>query len=500
MPTKYIGLTIGPIHRTMARTKATRELWASSYIFSYIMKKMIEKLKDSKEFIIPYTKDNSIFQPGQEVGLVHDRFIFKADDGDFAEVERVKKDVLNEIAEKMKKTISENNVNEISKFLNRYFQIYFCEAEIPGKYKEVNKQMNDYLDSLELQAKFIKMESREKNYLMDLFYRVNKSFLAKDAFWGKKKIGFPCIAEIAALKEKGDLNWEGIEIKFKDKFETDDTDIYIQLKKQNPKKFKQYHKYIAIVQADGDSLGAAIKALNDDADFGNLSKALLNFAKEAHKKIEKFGGKTIYAGGDDLLFFAPVVSGDENIFQLVDGLAREFAEQFKNFPSSPTLSAGISITYYKYPMGEALEAAADLLFKKAKDEAMGKNAVAFEAQKHSGQRFAGVFNRADSDYEKFTKLIFNKSDQKMLTSLIHKLALHETIIEEIGSDRTKLKNYFEHFFNEDEHKNHREMIDATADLVYEIFNNRKRNAQGKERGKTVFSVLRLKKFLEGGDE
>ena len=72
---KYIGLTIGPINKTIFSAKATRELWGASYIFSYIMKTIIRHFKDKREFIIPYTKDNSLFQQGQEVGLFHDNFI-----------------------------------------------------------------------------------------------------------------------------------------------------------------------------------------------------------------------------------------------------------------------------------------------------------------------------------------------------------------------------------------------------------------------------------------
>jgi len=497
MPTKYIGLTIGPIHRTMTRTKATRELWASSYIFSYIMKKMIEKLKDNTEFIIPYTKDQKIFEQGQEVGLFHDRFIFKAQEGDFEEVGRVKEKVLKKLSADITAKINEENQNKVFEFLNKYFQIYYCEVESDGDYNKVNNKVNAYLDSLELQEKFI--SEAESNYLRMFLDRVNKSFLIQDAY-GENRHRFPCIAEIAALRWKDFLDWTGIDpdkMYKKDSNDTDDSDIYTKLKKQNEDEFKQYHKYIAIVQADGDSLGATIKELKNDDDFGIFSKKLLEFSQNAHKMIKDYGGTTIFAGGDDLLFFAPVVSKKSNVFQLVDELAKEFVCHFKEFVQTPTLSTGVSITYYKYPMGEALESAANLLFKKAKDKKMGKNALAYEVQKHSGQRIAGVFNRADADYKEFVNLVFGKGDKRMLTSLIHKLAIHGAIIDEIGSDQIKLKNYFEHFFNEDEHKKHRDIINATENLVNSVFNNCKRTE--KEKKENIFSVLRLKKFLEGGE-
>ncbi|MBD3374424.1 type III-B CRISPR-associated protein Cas10/Cmr2 [candidate division KSB1 bacterium] len=498
---KYIGLTIGPLYKTMTRVKATRELWASSYIFSYIMKKMIEKViayAGTDVFIIPYVKDEEIFKPGQQVGLFHDRFIFKAGNDDFEKVEQIKKNVMEEIAENMSQIISENDSSKIYDFLNHYFQIYFCEMEIDGEYNKVNEELNKVLDGFELQTKFIKEEEGEKSYLSELFYRVNKSFLAKDAFGSIHS--FPSIPEIAAIRGGGDLDWNGIELRFqKDQNnentqDTDDTDIYKQLEEQNRETIKQYHKYIAIVQADGDHLGETIKALKSDKDFGKLSKALLKFSQDAHNSIKNYGGTTIYAGGDDLLFFAPVVSGKQNIFRFVEELAEMFGLQFQEFDPAPTLSAGISITYYKYPMGEALESAANLLFHEAK-ETGGRNAIAYEVQKHSGQRITGVFHRKDEDYEAFKDLIYNKEDNKMLTSLIHKLSFHGALIEEIGKDVKKVRNYFDNFFNEEEHNTHVGIKENAAKLINAAYTNTKRS-QKKE---IVFSVLRLKKFLEGGE-
>ncbi|MFK5976152.1 MAG: type III-B CRISPR-associated protein Cas10/Cmr2 [Sulfurovum sp.] len=74
---KYIALTIGPIYKTLQNAKKTRELWGGSYIFSYIMKEIIRPFKD-REFIVPYVKDETLFDTGKGVGLFHDRFIFEA--------------------------------------------------------------------------------------------------------------------------------------------------------------------------------------------------------------------------------------------------------------------------------------------------------------------------------------------------------------------------------------------------------------------------------------
>ncbi|MBF0376403.1 MAG: type III-B CRISPR-associated protein Cas10/Cmr2 [Desulfamplus sp.] len=515
----YIGLTIGPLYRTLTSVKQTRELWGASYIFSYIMKKMVEKLKNGKKFVIPYTGDDQIFQAGKEVGLFHDRFIFEAGTDDFDKVIKVKNEVLNEIAKKINKEDNDNVFN----FLDKYFQIYFCEMEIEGDYKAANNEINQYLDSLELQSKFIKKEGQKnkqgQNPLFELFDRVNSSFLVEDAFGEKKRHSFLSIPEIAALKQKYDknkdkceLNWEGItpspkkkdseneKNNSKSEYDVDDSNIYEQLIKNNPNTFKQYHKYIAIVQADGDNLTSTINELNSNADFGKLSKALLDFSLEAHKAVSDYGGLTIFAGGDDILFFAPVISGEQSVFDLVDNLGKIFKDKFEKFENPPTLSAGISITYYKYPMGEALENAADLLFNKAKNFE-GKNAVAFEVEKHSGQNFSGVFNKSSGEYKTFQKLIKCNSKEEMLTSLIHKLNLHKAVVELIGKDETSLKNYFTNFFNESEHDKFKELIDLTAEFVNKIHlsvrKTEKPEEEIMEKTKLIDSVLRLKKFMGG---
>lgn len=64
---------------------------------------------------------------------------------------------------------------------------------------------------------------------------------------------------------------------------------------------------------------------------------------------------------------------------------------FPDNPQIPTVSFGISIQYEKFPLYEALENARQLLFGEAKTHCYkgmdhaGKNSMAIELQKHSGQ-------------------------------------------------------------------------------------------------------------------
>jgi CRISPR-associated protein Cmr2 len=54
----YLALTIGPIVETLSESKKTKELFAGSYLFSYIMKNILKKLNSNGyNLIVPYHKD-----------------------------------------------------------------------------------------------------------------------------------------------------------------------------------------------------------------------------------------------------------------------------------------------------------------------------------------------------------------------------------------------------------------------------------------------------------
>lgn len=62
----YIGLTIGPIVETIGNAKQTGELWASSYLFSYIMKNIIKTL---------IVKDREVNKDREQNEKLENRFI-----------------------------------------------------------------------------------------------------------------------------------------------------------------------------------------------------------------------------------------------------------------------------------------------------------------------------------------------------------------------------------------------------------------------------------------
>jgi len=417
---RYIGLTIGPIYKTLKNAKKPKELFSSSYIFSYIMKEIVKKFK-SRKFVTPYV-DEEVFKI-KEVGVFHDRFIFEAQEGDLELLQTAVDDVLQSVAEKL--GISFESVKS-------YLQINIVEKELADDANPI-LELTPYLDAKEL------------------FFKVTQD----ESF-----------AQVLRRK-KGD----------KDNFLTEGKNIVDDIKKLC------YHNYYCIIHADGDKMGDAI---SKKENISQVSKALFDYCTNAHSTIKAFGGQTIFAGGDDLLFFAPVVGKDKKtVFNLCEEIAQDFS---KNIPEA-TLSFGISINYVKFPLYEALESSREQLFAKAKTGE--KNSVAFKVTKHSGQSFETVVRKNNSDaYQKFLDLVVNLGDEKdnsnFLHSVHHKIKNYEVTLQEILGDEDRLHNFFNNYFNEAGHAEYKEFFNELVSFM----------VASKELD-LVYATLRFMKFVKG---
>ncbi|UCN01253.1 hypothetical protein LCX93_04885 [Sulfurimonas sp. SWIR-19] len=413
---KYIALTIGPIYKTLQNAKNPKSLFASSYIFSYIMKEIIKEFR-TREFVVPYIKDVSVFEEN-EIGVFHDRFIFEAKEGDFALLEATVEAVIQKVAQQL-------GLDYIA--VKEYLQIHSLEKELTDEQNPILELM-PYLDTQEL------------------FYQVTQS----DQFVEK------------IHREKGG----------KDNFLTEGKNIVDDIKKLC------YNKYYCIVHADGDKMG---KAIAKKQNIASVSKALLAYCKEAHKEIKAYGGQTIFAGGDDLLFIAPVIRGGKSVFDLCDTISKDFQSKIKG----ATLSFGITVNYVKFPLYEALSNSRSMLFDKAKNAE--KNNIAFMVTKHSGQSFEAIVHKNDPFYPEFLNFVTISLEKEgaFLHSIHHKIQTYQTVIEQIKNDEMKLQNFFDNYFNETLHNDFQPFFKQLVKFLSlaEI--------------PTVYATLRLAKFLKG---
>lgn len=506
---KYIGITIGPIVDTLSKAKQTGQLWGSSYIFSYIMKKLIEELLEKniekENFILPSTyllSDNIIEEEKEQlkgVGLYPDRIIFESEEGQYELVEEAVETVLNKLSTDIAKELKKDE-EKVKEFIHGYIQISYIETEVDDITKVIS-EVSTLLNIIELQNKTLPYE--DENFILELIRNKNikESFLAEDSYGEEKIKEFKTISEIAL----GEITGQARKIiKEVDGDISDKT--YSEIESKLNIKLKKNSKYIAVVQSDGDNVGKIIANLKSKEELQVFSKKLFEYAKEANEEIKKYGGVTIYAGGDDLLFFAPVLckqySLSENneeiksIFDLLVKLDEVFKTKFddeinkikeqnthtknKDKKALPGLSFGVSISYKSYPLKESMDTAIGNLFGEAKKykcrngmDTIEKNAISLKVLKHSGQEFNFVTNLESESLKIFREMINNCIAENVVNSILDKVRRDKKIIQTIAHDKHHVDSYVENVIRE-EYKdlapkyflNLKELINKTYVEVY----------------------------------
>jgi CRISPR-associated protein Cmr2 len=337
---RYIGITLGPISQTIAKSEKTREVWAASYLFSYLSRKLLEAFKANGFRVLnpsPEGLPTINLKPG--VGLYSDRIFLLAEDTSAYEkvlqlIAQVKTEFCSEIKEGLvhyrgldpvARSLSYEvvrqgkvgpNGEDLPTFLNQYFQVYSVEMDeaaviqISQKVDAWFNAVNTYLDHLELRPSCAHFDPDP----IKVFLRaVNHTFLLKDAF---KRKHFDSLIEIAtnelrfikvdgkyvfreqyddlvkaALKKATDL-LEGGQRQEPDLYENSDEttqeeeELLNQIFKiENINNYlKTYHKYVAIVRADADRLGSYIATLSESG-MEAFTKALLDFSRETNQLI-----------------------------------------------------------------------------------------------------------------------------------------------------------------------------------------------------------------------
>ncbi|NKQ41260.1 MAG: type III-B CRISPR-associated protein Cas10/Cmr2 [Sulfurovum sp.] len=561
----YTILSIGPIYDTMQIADNTRAVWTASYIFSYIMqttiinvrsylmeeyKKSEETEKDylKKHFVVPSANADFI-RSGNRVGLFHDRLILKGEHAKCVNIafKKAVDDLTNVVLQAFEYASSKKYVKlryeetKVKKFIKGYFHSYIAQVELKDDDNPI-LELSKYVDTIEYEPRLALHEDKE--YLF-YFFRVANLALTKhfafftDADDNEKNRCFKSLPEIAAWehtkewakrKEYFCLTIDKLEARAKAEksLEDDAEDIYAALKTDFGKALKPYHKYIAIVHADGDAFGKYLEKIgSDEKEIQSFSDNIFKFSRDAAGIIESGGGLPIVAGGDDLVFFAPVVCGEDNIFTLINEIDKKFRTYFDD--DTLSMSYGVSITYYKYPLQEAMELSAKALWDEAKetkwvkrwcfenhpqipDASKAKNAIHLNIQKHSGQSHSLTLHKDTELYTQFITLLSQELDAKDTLHLPH--ALHHsldrvaTVIDKMPVDN--IEHFFTNMFNENVHKSaHQEALEAiqkilrllkedeTAQAIHRVYTDDNGKEYIKNPSKTIFSILATIKMLRG---
>lgn len=467
----YLALTIGPIYKTLSNATKTREAWVASYLFSYLMKCIVEEAKKYGDIILPTGIDEEYDYHG--AGIYPDRLIMSLNKNE----EKVEEEIIDEALKQVSKNLKIKFEN-----LKNYLNIHFVNAT------------TDDLKTIELKndkGEAITSEIHKLNYLLDV-KELNLNYAPTDEKFFKDLFDYPTIKSFyqLAFKNKNhqfnsifDIISQGNDElnKLKEKYKDDeDVDKKLFEDKELEENLQKHEKYLAILRADGDNFGKVISAIsNNPIQVSKFSTDLVNFSKKASDIIHDFGGTILYIGGDDILAFCPVKNKEKNFFNIVTDLNKAFHEVFIDGvykTNKVSLSFGVSMSYYKYPMNEALNLSYDLLMNKAK-KTPSKNCIAFQLLQHSGASRETILNFEDSGtFNPFLKMLEDVSDkEQLLQSLTHQLLEDKTILVECIKKPERLGGYFENHYNPvDKPVNNKIFIEAMkANLMnaYKFYQN-----------------------------
>ncbi len=499
----YGALTIGPIVGTISKVSTPGALWCASGIFSDLARDLCERILGE----IPGAK---IVSPAYEKGFVctdgigrwHDRIFFCCsleEEEIYEKLKKISSDAKRKLGENISKATESENVESVCKYIENYIQINWLAASSDIAEKDGGNcilNLSKYLDSVELTANFSANET---------FSPLTKLFN------GKKDAGNYFVKNCWLIPEN-----KNIQLMDKNKKIRDISSVANPEEKNDGKKIRSY---FAVVQSDGDGMGKCLESCKTSEDVSAFSDVCIKYTEEAAKMIGAYGGLTIYAGGDDLLFLAPLEGKNgENILALCENITKAFNAAFKKFSEekkclAPTLSFGVSVNYKSAPLYEAIGEVIPLLMCDAKSGK--KNQIAISMHKNSGQSIKLVIpnswedNSPSAELKKLLNQNLKDGEEKdeILKSVIYIVDAFKSSYEFCRENNVDTQDFFDNTFDNIGQKGKRNYINSIksiGDIIHEngcckAYSTEVKSYSYKET-EVLISMLRFAKlFSEKGD-
>lgn len=458
----YVGITIGPIIETLCMASRPASLWCASAMFSWLTEDICNKVKGIGGTIVsPYYPDkkapSEYSVTAEGVGKYHDRIIFKIDveneDELASKIEKIiagaKLALANElVSAKLAEAVGQPD-ELLKNVIVNYLQVkYIIEECLENAEQNCILRLSPYLDAAELCPVFDVDQSLQPITTL---------------FEGNNEDKHNELVKLCLGIENGKTPLITPEGKVRD---------IAQIAESVPNSDRKIFNYYAIVQSDGDSMGKLLGMKKHDEDVEDFSKKCLSYTSVVAEEIHKFGGVTIYAGGDDLLFISPLESIDgRTVFQLCSDIKKKFDAAFKGEKYIPTVSFGISINYKRFPLYEALSDALAMLrtAKKVQDDDEPKNKTAVHIRKGSGHSMKLRFLNGGELNKQLDKLINPDIDQKILNSMPYKIGLYRPIFTTALATGKDLEDAFENLFDSEYHGSVKTYIQTVKRALAEIY-------------------------------
>ncbi|MCL5027631.1 MAG: hypothetical protein M1480_01290 [Bacteroidetes bacterium] len=538
---KYlIGFNIGPIYEVMKHSKKTRELWFGSYLFSMLIKMVYEKLK-GYTIIKPYYE--GINKEITTAGLFPDRIVAITSTGMEkikAELYTIVKEVKGEFSKIIVNLVTNETIrtitdtagnhheaavqlsNSTGNIINEYLQLdYVIVPQDTLDDRDIIKEVESYLDAVEVNRSFAlgkneptcykckslpatvevfeqwESEPNQKQKLCPFCFIKLRSHFSKEIqeLTGiENKMPFPALRDISAIELKG--NFENV---FKEYEDRDEEDLFADSRIKDC--VKDYHKYYALFMADGDNLSKVSKNLKTPEE---LSKYLFDFGNRVYSLSKnEYHGEPIYIGGDDIFTIMPFAFGNNEGIKTIFDFVLHVNDEYNTkvvIPINSTkedktsLSVGVVIAYYKFPLAMALEEVHKQLFEVAK-QIKGKNGLAVKFIQHSGaeSKFACPFDDPIlSTYSDLYKKVLASGNG--FPAVHHKIDKYKTLLTNLDNEY-KLKNLlakrFYEGFTDDEQK------ECFKELMKRTLMKFLKGKEAENELDRVSDMLHILKFIKG---
>ena len=467
---KTYALSVGPIISVINQGKTTREVWGASYFYSYLVKSVVTYLssREGSEVLSPLMAEMPI---PKGAGVYPDLIIWTSphthEEENVELAKRIKAfkfgppkkfellriplvqlddaDAFNYFTTSSTAMAQLESADVIPEVANFWFDGLASDRnQVVGKTSTwINDMLNDVFGA--------ETKRRLRSLIEVSAVALEPTYTATDAF------------ALHLPHTKPDSLWSLVNSA------KDNENLADVLAKAHSSEWLMRHKYLAVVQGDGDRIGKGLIAPfgHDDEKVKAISTALSKYSAEAAQLIAQYGGQPIYTGGDDLFFFAPLTCHPKaqhlglkslpDLLQLlsdkfqaeIQRLASDWKRSEKEEGSEPiehtgftdaSTSFGVHIMHYKQPLDRAISSAQALLFSTAKSTSKAdRPAVAMRLEMHSSApsdiALWKMQHDEDSLWHQFKELVNSTlltedaaDDGVIFSSLQHKLA---TYLEEI---------------------------------------------------------------------
>ena len=465
---QYLKYALNPVQEFIEPARTTSDMWAGSYILSYLMASIIVKLEEfindtDVKFIYPFIDyDNNGI-----LNLIKKKI--KNDDASYS--------IPNLPNAFLIHYNGESNLVNIAEKLDEYLVAKL--EEFAFKISEKIKNSSDIKVAKFHEARFLKQSKsilKSQWYVLDAssageekdIERIEKLFAAskntrtfnswlgatgwsygedfkKDHLNGKEEV------VLQATQDKNQKFFKrneelGSTTLIKRMLESaylipkyDVKKFFIHPKGFNIGKEENSDYYYAIFALDGDNMGQILsgkKDLNGKIfKREETSKSLLEFSNSTREIVEdKYGGFLVYSGGDDVL----AVIHKEKVIGCISALMDKFKETLKG----ATMSAGVAIAHSKESLQYVTKEARNAE-KRAKND-FGKNAIAISLIKRSGETLHTGFKLDENGLTIHDLILKNTLEGLLSYGLSYKI-LKTLDVYQNKSVNVKIDEQFEKF-------------------------------------------------------